>query len=467
MKKLKKFVILLWILNLTVFMMLFILLVALGVLKLETHMWRTSFSIIMLIAVYNAILYLLVRHLIMNPIHKVCDLAENFSKNSIQKKIDNQITDDFSMFALAINKLEKYLYFDSILNIENQEIVIRILNTVPLAIMFIEMNDTFSYKNQLAKEFLMKWSNITECDISNEISPELRPIMETVVKTHNKVEHKIELGNSTYLLKAIPIFIESQSALQCVMILVHDVTEQENLEKMRSSFVTNIMHDLRTPLSMIQGYSEAIKDNMAETLEEKNEMAKIINEESYQMMILVNSLLELSKFQGGYIRLEKEEVETIDFIRSIMTRFKNVIEEENIHFTLNVDSEVRMMFIDPAKMHQVLFNLIDNAIRFVKINQKSSKTIQIEVRYIEKSKYFTIAVTDNGIGIPDEDIPFIFERFYKVGKQDAVGIKTGTGIGLSIVKTIVDQHDGHIYVQSVEGDWTKFIIELPYTEILN
>jgi two-component system sensor histidine kinase ResE len=235
---------------------------------------------------------------------------------------------------------------------------------------------------------------------------------------------------------------------------------------MRNDFINNISHELRTPLVMIQGYSEAILDDVAETQEEKKEMAKIIGEESIRMNRMVNEMLDSSRMEAGFIKLTKMDVYFEDFFKNLFTRFATMSEKNNIQMELKVDSNLNSYFMDEDKMNQVFVNLINNAIRHTSLTKKEKKKVEIWVHLDKIMDEVLIEVIDNGTGILEEDIPYVFDRFYKADKSRMVmkENKTGTGIGLSIVKNIVEAHNGFVEVKSVVNEQTKFIIHLPYLD---
>src|SRR5699024_2267486 len=182
-------------------------------------------------------------------------------------------------------------------------------------------------------------------------------------------------------------------------------------------------HELRTPISMLQGYSEEIVDDIAESKEEKNELAQIIYEESLRLSRLVNDLLDLARMEAGHIQLYIKHVEVDAYIERIIRKFKGVADDNNIEHELNQELVKETAQFDPDKIEQVFTNLIDNAIRhtneggFVRINVKNNED------------GFNVAIQDSGSGIPEEDLPFVFERFYKADKS-RVRNKEQKGTGL-------------------------------------
>lgn len=212
----------------------------------------------------------------------------------------------------------------------------------------------------------------------------------------------------------------------------------------------------------MQGYSEAIVDDIAESTDEKNELAQIIHDESLRMGRLVNELLDISRMEAGHTEVNKEEIDIDQFMDRIYKKFSKLADENKIELRLTKEIESHMITIDPDGIEQVLTNLIDNAIT----HTKEAGYVHIFVRSTEKQLY--VEVEDNGSGIPEEDLSFIFERFYKADKsRTRKRKKKGTGLGLAIAKHLVTAHDGIISVKSKVNEGTTFSFKIPQSNRKN
>src|SRR5699024_907735 len=208
--------------------------------------------------------------------------------------------------------------------------------------------------------------------------------------------------------------------------VIRDMTEERQLDKLRKDFISNISHELRTPISMLQGYSEAIVDDIAESPEEKNELAKIILDESLRMGRLVNELLDISRMEAGHIVLQWEQVDMHEYLNRIKKKFTGVAEEHKIELRLTKEIEHNMITIDEDVIEQIFTNLIDNAIG----HTNPGGYVHVKVHAVPE--YLYVEIEDNGSGIPEEDLSFIFERFYKADKsRTRTDKKKGTGLGLA------------------------------------
>jgi two-component system sensor histidine kinase ResE len=206
---------------------------------------------------------------------------------------------------------------------------------------------------------------------------------------------------------------------------------------------------------MLQGYSEAIIDGIADTEEEKIEMARIIYDESLRMGRLVNELLDIARMEAGHIELNLEEMNVTEFSHRVLRKFQGVAKEHGIKVSGDIKEIDNPVPADPDRIEQVLTNLIDNAIRH------TSSDGDVTLRVEPADDGVRIDVEDTGSGIPEEDLPFVFERFYKADKARTRG-RAGTGLGLAIVKNIVDAHKGKISAHSKVGEGTTFSVFLPY-----
>ncbi|HZG82715.1 MAG TPA: ATP-binding protein, partial [Brevibacillus sp.] len=279
-----------------------------------------------------------------------------------------------------------------------------------------------------------------------------------VVRGGYEVAEDIPVQGRIWSLVMVPLMDKEQ--IRGAVAVIRDMTRERKLDKMRNDFVANVSHELRTPLSMLQGYSEAIVDDMVATPEEHKELAQIIYDESVRMTKLVNELLSLARMEAGHVELFKERIELRPYLERIHRKFNNLAREQDISLSLEVTTPHQYADFDPDRMEQVLTNLIDNALR----HTPSHGSVMIRAR---GEKVLWLEISDTGSGIPQEDLPFVFERFYKADKARTRGRAGGTGLGLAIAKNIIDAHGGTISVQSKLGEGTTFTISILVDTITN
>ncbi len=239
--------------------------------------------------------------------------------------------------------------------------------------------------------------------------------------------------------------------------VIRDMTEERQHDKLRKDFIANVSHELRTPISMLQGYSEAIIDDIAASDEDKKEIAKIIYDESLRMGRLVNELLDLARMEAGHIELSKEAVLIPDFAERIVRKFQGIAKEQGIELNFRISAQIGHGVFDPDRIEQVLTNLIHNAIR----HTDEAGGVELIIDKYEHGVRFE--VKDTGTGIPEEDLPYVFERFYKADKA-RTRKRGGTGLGLAIAKNIVEAHNGKISVHSKLDEGTAFAFTIPLSE---
>lgn len=226
----------------------------------------------------------------------------------------------------------------------------------------------------------------------------------------------------------------------------------EYLKKERKEFLASISHELRTPLTYVKGYADiARRPNLKE--EERNRYLSIIYEEAENMQKLVKELFELAKMDQHSFQIHKEPVNLCDFLKKLHDKMLPAFHEKNMSLIYKCEKNI-IVQIDQKRFEQVMINLLDNALKY----SDEGSVVSIEARAEKNS--IVIIVSDNGIGIPEEDLHHIFERFYRVDKSRS-RTSGGTGLGLAIVKEIVEAHGGTVYAASEYGKGTNVVITLP------
>lgn len=421
----------------------------------------------------NLILYIIIGILLFyyfqrrfgRPLTQLRDIAYDYAKNDFSKQAKSNYKDELAQLALAMNKMGKSLEVTGAATRQEKELLENIVTSISTGVLYYNQDKTLLMSNPLGDEFLQHMYRSDQ--VMKTVIPEvLEYRIDSVIRFPEKVSYENNIEDYYYNITLIPLFDENLESVRGVLVSIQNITKEKRLDIMRNDFINNISHELRTPLVMIQGYSEAILDDVAETQEEKKEMAKIIGEESMRMNRMVNEMLDSSRMEAGFINLIKLDVHLEDFFNKLFTRFATMSEKNNIHLELEIDPNLDSYYMDEDKMNQVFVNLINNAIRHTSLANNEKKKVKVWVHLDKIMDEVLIEVIDNGTGIPEEDIPFIFDRFYKADKSRTVmkGNKTGTGIGLSIVKNIVEAHGGFVEVKSVLNEQTVFIIHLPYQD---
>jgi PAS domain S-box-containing protein len=272
-------------------------------------------------------------------------------------------------------------------------------------------------------------------------------------KSTLKNEVKFQLGKKEHTFAAVftPIISEKQEAAGSVAVF-RDITEIKELDKMKSEFLNMVSHELRTPLTPIQAYSELMMVRNVDPEKVKN-YANIINKETQRLGSLIGDLLDLSRIDAGKgLSLTLEEMDFTELLRTVYETFKNASLKHKIILTIPEKSET--ILFDKNKMIQVMTNLLSNALKY------SPDGGNIYITMDDRDGKIYTTVRDEGLGISKEDLPRIFEKFYRV-ESEAVKKIGGTGIGLPIVKYMMDLHNGSIDVKSEVGKGSEFTFYIP------
>ncbi|MBU8681720.1 ATP-binding protein [Bacillus haynesii] len=388
------------------------------------------------------------------PLRKMRQGAQDLAKGKFDTKIPILTQDEIGELAIAFNQMGRQLKFHITALNQEKEHLSNILSSMADGVITINIDGTILVTNPPAERFLQAWYYEQNMNVKegHELPPEARELFQNTVSTEKEQMIEMTLQGRTWVLLMSPLY--NQSHVRGAVAVLRDMTEERRLDKLRKDFIANVSHELRTPISMLQGYSEAIVDDIASSEEEKKEIAQVIYDESLRMGRLVNDLLDLARMEAGHISLNVEPVELREFFERVFRKFYGVAGDKDITLSHNLDLNETKFVFDPDKMEQVLTNLIDNAIR----HTNAGGTVHVDVQSAQSG--LKIAVKDSGSGIPEEDLPFIFERFYKADKARTRG-KGGTGLGLAIVKNIVDAHNGSITVHSMLNEGTSFTFYIP------
>ena len=240
-----------------------------------------------------------------------------------------------------------------------------------------------------------------------------------------------------------------------LLFVLHDITNLKKLELVRKDFVANVSHELRTPLSVIKGYVETLVDSHSEIpLEDRDRFLRTIQRHTERLNSLLDDLLTLSRLESINPGLRRESTDVAALLAHVVEDVRARPSAADHQITCELTSGAALLLIDPLKITQVVENLVENAIKY------TPKGSQIRLGLRSKPTELEIRVADNGPGIPEADLPHIFERFYRVDKGRSRE-KGGTGLGLSIVKHIVQLHGGRVGVESTPGQGATFYFSLP------
>lgn len=237
-----------------------------------------------------------------------------------------------------------------------------------------------------------------------------------------------------------------------------NLNKMQKIDKLRTDFFTNISHELRTPLNIILSALQLMKSfNNLKCNEEKSfKYFKSIKQNSLRLLKLINNLIDITKIDSGYFQIHTGNYNIVSIVEDITLSVAQYVENKSITLTFDTNTEEKFMACDPDKIERIMLNLISNAIKF------TNSGGHIFINMFDENDYIVICVEDNGIGIPENDLDIIFERFRQASRPSSENY-VGSGIGLSLVKSLVEMHGGEISVKSTYGKGTKFTIKLPVT----
>ncbi|MFS0822907.1 ATP-binding protein [Bacillus sp. 1P02SD] len=388
------------------------------------------------------------------PLRKMREAATEVAKGKFDTKVPILTHDEIGALGLALNQMGRQLKYNmNALNQEKEQLA-SILNSMADGVITLNRDGTILVTNPPAERFLQAWyyQQGMYQDVGEELPPQVKDLFQRAVSFEKEQFIEISLQGRTWVILMSPLY--NQTYIRGAVAVLRDMTEERRLDKLREDFIANVSHELRTPIAMLQGYSEAIMDDIASSEEERKEITKVIYDESLRMGRLVNELLDIARMQSGHITLNKEHVDFDSFINRVIRKFQGLAKENLITLTATKEEDIGEISIDPDRIEQVFTNLIDNAIRHTEENGR------VEVHVTGQDTSIKVDIRDTGSGIPEEDLPFVFERFYKADKARTRG-KSGTGLGLAIVKNIIGAHNGNISVHSKLGEGTTFTFVIP------
>ena len=283
--------------------------------------------------------------------------------------------------------------------------------------------------------------------------PALLALIKGVIQSGNAATARIQLSAApvrSFQVRAAPLI---QPAASGAVVLLLDITEMERLERMRKDFVANVSHELRTPLTAIRGYAETLLDGALNDVDNRRKFVEVILAHCDRLNNIATDLLILSDLESGHA----QPAAILSIAECVDTAIQIAQTEASMRGVRLIRGDVLDLKVcgDRIRLEQVLINLLDNAVKF----NHSGGTVRVDVRASEDGRTH-VSIEDSGIGIPSDDIPRVFERFYRVdkGRSRAVG---GTGLGLSIVKHAVEQMNGSVSLESKLGHGTRVTVTLP------
>src|SRR6266478_6133844 len=239
------------------------------------------------------------------------------------------------------------------------------------------------------------------------------------------------------------------------LVLFHDITELKKMDQIRRDFVANVSHELRTPLSILRGYIETLLDNPKTSREEFSRILGVMERHSKRLDLLAQDLLTLAQLESANPNLQLGNVDLPSFFGEVIRDWEKKLATKQLSVIVDVPPDMPTVRADRVRLEEALYNLLDNAVKY------SREHGEIRLMARQRDEQIVLSVSDNGIGISKEDLPRIFERFYRVDKARSTESIRGTGLGLAIVKHVAQLHGGRVEAESELGKGTTIRVILP------
>lgn len=409
--------------------------------------------------IITVILGFFIARTITKPITDMRNQTVEMSKGNYTQRVKIYGNDEIGELALAFNNLSKRVQeaqantesekrrLDSVITHMSDGVIatdrrgrVRIINDMALKMLG-------KSKEEVSGHFIFD-----VLDLQDEFSlEELNENNDSVLIDINEEEGIIARVNFSTI-------VQDTGFVTGYIAVLHDVTEQQQIERERREFVANVSHELRTPLTSMNSYIEALEEGAWRDESIAPQFLSVTREETERMIRLVNDLLHLSKMDNETETITKEIVDFNMFINKIINRHEMAAKDTT--FVRDIPRETIFTEVDPDKMTQVFDNVITNAMKY----SRGEKRVEFHVKHNPVHSRLTIRIKDNGIGIPINKVDKIFDRFFRVDKARTRKMG-GTGLGLAISKEIVEAHNGRIWANSVEGQGTSIFIILPCEKI--
>lgn len=418
------------------------------------------FTASMIAGLISIVVALLVARSITKPIKEMQKQAVRIAQGDYSEKVDVQGHDELSQLAETFNKLSDRVEdaqdtmeaernrLDSVLTHMTDGVIAtdrrgKVITINEMALSLLETTN----------EQAIGQSILTLLDLEEEYT--LRKLLETpeeiLIDRSKSAEERMTLRSDFAMIRRESGFISG------LVVVLHDVTEQEKTAEERRQFVSNVSHELRTPLTSVRSYLEALEEGAWQDKKVAPEFINVTLGETDRMIRMINDLLNLSRMDSGAQQMDLELVNFNELVDYILDRFDMMVngQEKNYRIIREFTERDLWVEIDTDKIMQVIDNIMNNAIKY------SPDGGKITVHLIETHNNVVLSVADEGLGIPKKDLEKVFERFYRVDKARARQ-QGGTGLGLAISKEVMKAHQGQIWVESVEGKGSTFYISLPY-----
>ncbi len=336
----------------------------------------------------------------------------------------------------------------------DKEVILEaIAREIQTGVAVVDRHGRVLYANPFFKKCFPSAQSVDGARIENIVADEglldaVRDFMRS--RLHGARDIEIFEGGKFFKVHMMPV---EENREENLLLFLRDITEEKRVEAIKRDFVANVSHEMRTPLASIKGYSETLLDGAMDDRNTLRDFLKIIDRHATRMSRLIDDLLILSRLESQQVPVNPCPMDLKGLVLSTTASFERQAADKGIRLSASLPEGLPPVLGDRDRLEQVMVNLLDNAIKYTPSGGS------VEVAACESDGMVQVDVKDTGIGIPPEDIPRIFERFYRVDKARSRELG-GTGLGLAIVKHIIQGHDGRVWVESEPGRGSTFSFTL-------
>ncbi|WP_273128517.1 two-component system histidine kinase PnpS [Metabacillus sp. HB246100] len=392
------------------------------------------------------------------PIESATKVAMELAKGNYKARTYEDHLDETGMLSQSINILARNLQDMTRAQEMQQDRLQTLIENMGSGLILIDGRGYINLVNRAYKELFevnsakFLYQLYYDAFSHKEIIDIVEEIFMTEVKVRKQLHLALKIERKHFEVYGAPI-IGTNDEWKGIVLVFHDITELKKLEQMRKDFVANVSHELKTPITSIKGFSETLLDGALSDKQTAEYFLSIILKESDRLQSLIQDLLDLSKVEQQGFQLTIQTCDLKEILDDITIMLEGKAKEKEVGLTVNLPSQLVFIEGDLYRLKQIFINLINNALTYTP--QGGSVRVDVEA----SETYAKVIVTDTGIGIKPEEIPRIFERFYRVDRARSRN-SGGTGLGLAIVKHLVEAHKGQIRVKSKVGEGTTFTVKL-------
>ncbi|HWP95728.1 MAG TPA: ATP-binding protein [Syntrophomonadaceae bacterium] len=392
------------------------------------------------------------------PIRHITGVVQEIARGRLSQRITLNVEDELGILVTAINDMAENLEgnLNEISQVKNR--LEAVLDNTVNGIVLIDDEGRIRYVNPAAMRLLcIDPAFMGRKHVELITNYEMIQLTDKVRKDGQSLRQEIvlhNLGGKILEANAVPVVKQDDAAQHDVLVVLNDITELKRLQQVRQDFVANISHELKTPVATISGFAETLLGEGQDHPENVPEFSRIIYEEAQRLGKMIKALLELSRLESGYQEIHPEKIKVVDIIENAVAIVRKRSDDVDIEIEAAPEVYQTIIEADGEMIVQVMINLLENALN----HSREDSSVKVKIENLNDS--FKVSVIDQGEGIPEKDLPRIFERFYRVDK--ARSRKTGgTGLGLAIVKHLVENHGGQVGVESRLGEGSTFFFTIP------